>query len=154
MTTPEEFQPEPPHAPGKLPAAFRKAKGFASLAGTASHGAGVFSFSLFATIFLPCLPLMIEWLRTSHITNSTVTLTATVLCAGFGFSAENYAMRTVYGVLFVVSLLLNVGVGPNSPVGIDRFDGAILLTVAFFHSAERAWWHLYLDKPFPDWVRT
>jgi hypothetical protein len=131
----------------------KKVKGAIEIIGNASNSVGIFALSLIAMLVLPCLPLAIEWLHSSHIANGTKTVTAAVLSSGFLFSAEHYVYRSVYAVLFLGSLLLTFAVGPESPAGIERWDGTFLLVVALFHCSERLYWHVFLDRPFPDWVR-
>lgn len=113
---------------------------------------GIWLLSVIATLALPCLPLCIEWLRTGDMKSDTMTLTAAVLAATFIFSAEHVLNLCVYILLFVVNLLFNTVVGPTSPAGIDAWTGTLLMSVTFFHAIERFWWHVVLDRPFPDRV--
>jgi hypothetical protein len=114
---------------------------------------GIWGLSLIASLVLPGLPIGIEWLRTSHINSDTLYVTATVLAAAFIFSAEHAMTLCLYILLFLATLLLDTVTGPNSPVGLENYAGTLLGAVAFLHAAERFWWHVVLDRPFPDRMR-
>lgn len=77
--------------------------------------------------------------------DETALLTAAVLSAGFLFSVEHVIYACVYIVLFFGSLLLDV-TGRTSTV----WSGWFLIIVASTHSIERFWWHVVLDRPFPE----
>src|SRR4051794_32131968 len=64
--------------------------------GAQSAGWGTWLLSLVLAIVVPCLPIGMEMLRLGHVSESTVYVTAAVLCAAYGFSAENNFYRAFY----------------------------------------------------------
>jgi len=109
--------------------------------------------AVLATVAAPCLPIFIELLKTGEIKADSFFITTTVMAAAFAVSAEHILPRALYMASFVVNLILDVVRGPFS-VSIDAWAGTLLLSVAFLHIAERAYWHLALDRPFPDYIRS
>lgn len=114
---------------------------------------GVWLMAVLATVAAPCLPIFIELLKTGEIKADSFFITTTVMAAAFAVSAEHILARALYMASFVVNLILDVVRGPFS-VSIDAWAGTLLLSVAFLHIAERAYWHLALDRPFPDYIRS
>ena len=121
------------------------------IAGTALTGAGVWLLSIIATLCLPCLPLFIEWIKTSHLKTDTVTLTAAVLAAGLIFTSEHVIYFSLYFMLFLVNLVINTSISPASPPGLDKWDSVLMLSIAILHASERFWWHVVLVRPFLLW---
>jgi hypothetical protein len=146
--------PQPPHPPGAWATLARKVTGVVEIIGDATDGFGIFVLSVLAVIVLPCLPVILEWIHISHVGNATKTITTAVLAAGFIFSAEHNVLRVIYAILFLAGFSLTLGTGPQSPVGIDNWDGTLLLAVALIHAAERFFWHVFLERPFPDWLKS
>jgi hypothetical protein len=141
-----------------MSASWESARGFAKRSASrtksvlkgAANNIGVWLLSILATIVLPALPLGIEWLRLGHFKDDTIAITAAVMAAGFIFTACHTIFLSAYILLFIGSLLLNIDVGPGTPVGIDRWSGTLLLSVALLHASERLWWHIILSRPFPE----
>jgi hypothetical protein len=109
----------------------------------------VWLFSVLATIAAPCLPLLIELLKNGTIESSSYYLTAAVLAAAYAVSAEHVLFLTLYFALFVINLVFNNVTGPFS-AQLNTWAGTLLLLVALLHATERIWWHVVLDRPFPD----
>lgn len=117
-------------------------------------GLSTYALSLLATLLLPALPLPIEWLKTDHVEPESYLITVAVLAAGFGFSAEHNSYRAGYGLLFLTGLILDI-VGKSGKVAsqADGYAWVLLLAVAALHGSERFWWHVVLDRPFPDGLK-
>lgn len=97
----------------------------------------------------PCLPLLIELLKTGDIKSNSIYITASVMCVGFVFMAGNILIRVVYTILFILTLIFDVISGPFSEE-LNSWAGVILMGVCMLHMSERAYWHLALDRPFPE----
>src|SRR3974390_3339765 len=113
---------------------------------------GVWIMAVFATVAAPLLPIFLEFLKTGAVRSDSFFITAAVMAAAFAVSAEHILPRALYMASFVVNLILDVVRGPFS-ASIDAWAGTLLLSVALLHIAERAYWHLALDRPFPDYSR-
>ena len=88
-------------------------------------GIGVWFLAIIATLLLPCLPLMVEWVRDGHIeATDTVCVTAAVLSATFIFTAEHRIYLGLYMILFGVSILVDT-VGASSPTGLYGYAGTL-----------------------------
>jgi hypothetical protein len=111
--------------------------------------------SVTCVIIMPCLPVIIEWMRSGYDKSDTMTLTAAVLSIGFCVTTESIMLFFVYFLLFLTNILVNTVVGPNSPVILTGWEGYLLLGVIGLHAIERGRWHVVLDRPFPDtqWMR-
>jgi hypothetical protein len=108
-----------------------------------------FGAAVVFTIAVPCLPVIIEWYRTGDVRSDTYYLVAAVLAAAFAVSAERRAFFGLYVTSFVINLILDMVHGPFSGV-VDQWAGMLLAGVCVLHVSERAWWHIVLDRPFPD----
>lgn len=117
--------------------------------GHASTRVGVWLLSLVALVGAPCLPLLIELLKIGTIGSNSIYITASVMCVGFVFMAENTLIRVVYIVLFSLTLIFNMVSGPYSPE-LNSWSSIILIGVCVLHASERAYWHVALDRPFPE----
>lgn len=111
---------------------------------------GVWLLSVVAMVFLPCLPVIIEWLRTGDVKEDTLTITVAVMAAGFIFTASHVLLLSSYIILFIGSLLLNTAVSPATPINVHRWDVIVLAVVATLHAVERLGWHVVLSQPFPE----
>lgn len=114
---------------------------------------GVCLISISATLLLPCLPLMIEWLRDGHMKSDTISITATVLASALIFTTEHPLLFFAYLVLFIANFLLSTVGGPSAAAWLEHYAGTLLIAVCFLHACERFFWHCVLDRPFPDRVR-
>lgn len=125
-----------------------------TLIATQSDGIGTWFLSVVLCIIVPCLPVGIEMLRSGHVTPSSYFVTAAVLSATYGCSAEHNFFRGLYTLTFVASLLLDA-FGATAPQGAaaGQFAGLVLAGVVILHAAERFWWHAVWDRPFPDFLR-
>jgi hypothetical protein len=105
-------------------------------------------------ILCPCIPILIEWLRAGSVKRENFLITTAVLTVALLVAAEHNFYRAFYAGLFIVSLILDILVysGPVAS-GMDRYAGGLLLAVGIVHAAERFWWHVVLDRPFPDSLR-
>lgn len=110
--------------------------------------------SLLAGLFLPCLPLVIEWLKSGHIDKQNIVITTAILAATFIFTAEHKICQAIYIIIFVSALLLNTVSGPFAEQVMQAYAGTLLASVALLHSSERMWWHLVLNRPFPEAAST
>lgn len=107
-------------------------------------------FSILCTIGIPCVPILIEFMKTDTVDRGSYLLVAAVLAAAFGVPAEHYLFRFGYGILFLITLLLDtVTLSPSVAVIADRYAGSLLLAVAILHASERFRWHVMLRRPFP-----
>lgn len=123
--------------------------------GTASDGIGTWFLSIVLCILVPCLPVGIEMLRAGHVPAASYFVTAAVLSATYGCSAEHNFYRGLYTLSFIGSLLLDafgVQAGVQNPP-VSEYAGLVLAGVVILHSAERFWWHVIWDRPFPDFLR-
>lgn len=115
-------------------------------------GTGVWVMSILATLALPCLPVAVEYIKSAKITDETFTVTSAVMSSAFIFTAESKWTQAVYASIFITSLLLNLGIGPHSPTNLSGWGGYLLISLLILHGTERFWWHVFLDRPFPDWI--
>jgi hypothetical protein len=106
-----------------------------------------------AAIAAPCLPLFIELLRSGNVKSDSIYITAAVISAAFSVSAEHVLFRALYIALFVVNLIIDTVSGGPFSAQLDSWAGTVLALVAMLHATERAWWHLVLDRPFPEGIR-
>ena len=113
---------------------------------------GVWIMAVLATVAAPLLPILLEFLKTGAVRSDSFFITAAVMAAAFAVSAEHVLPRALYMASFVVNLILDIVRGPFS-ASMDAWAGTMLLSVASLHIAERAYWHLALDRPFPDYSR-
>jgi predicted Na+-dependent transporter len=120
-----------------------------SMAATASTRIGVWLMSILATVAAPCIPIFIEFLKNGTIKSDSIFITATVMSAAFAVSAEHVLWRALYFALFVVNLILDIVSGPFD-AQVASWAGTLLLSVASLHVMERAWWHIALNRPFPE----
>lgn len=111
---------------------------------------GVWLFSIVATIAAPCLPIFIELLRKGQVASDSIYITAAVMAAAFAVSAEHVLYRVLYIALFVINLVFNNSAGPFS-AQLETWAGTLLTLVALLHVSERIWWHIVLDRPFPEY---
>jgi hypothetical protein len=125
-------------------------RGAGEVLGAALNGIGMWLLSVIATLVLPCLPLFIEWLKDGRIKPETIFVTAAILAATFAFTAEHVILFSAYLLFFLVNLLLDVTTGPSRPVALDHWAGILLAGVAILHAGERFWWHVVLDRSFPE----
>jgi len=72
------------------------------------------------------------------------------MAAGFIFTASHVLLLSGYTLLFILSLLLNVDVGPGTPINVGSWGGVTLGVIATLHAAERLGWHVVLSQPFPE----
>ena len=90
-------------------------------------------------MILPLLPLLMEWLFTRNISESSLSITTAIYSISIGLSSKNKAMFgycILIGVLF--SAIYGVTVSQNSlAIDISAFCFIALLTVFLFHAAER-----------------
>lgn len=133
--------------------------------GTASDGLGTWFLSLVLTVLVPCLPVIIDMFRASGLNGvspGSYLVTAAVLAATYGCSAEHNFFRGLYTLMFLVSLLADAFTPPHAGVAADvqvslpvlaQYAWTILATIALLHAAERFWWHVVWDRPFPDFLR-
>jgi hypothetical protein len=149
--------PPPPASPreivtvpqGLIAVAVRKTRFFGSVCASGLNRISVFAFAIMATIAFPCLPVFIEWYRTGSVKSDTYYITAAVLASAFAVSAEHIAFIGLYITSFVINLILDMVHGPFSAV-VDVWAGSVLAAVRGLHISERVWWHVFLDRPFPD----
>lgn len=106
--------------------------------------------SLVACLLLPCLPLMIEMLKDGKVEKGNVVITVSILAATFIFTAGHTIIQVIYVLLFVAALLLNLVHGDLASQVLNDYSGTLIIGVAFLHAAERFWWHVALDVPFPE----
>jgi hypothetical protein len=128
---------------------WNKIKTFGLICHATINRIGVWAFSVVATILAPCLPVGIELWKTGNIESASYCITTTVLAAAFAVSAGNKLFLSLYIVLFVINLVFYIVTGPFSPQ-LDDWAGRMLLMVAVLHGMQRVWWHIVLDRPFPD----
>jgi len=119
--------------------------------GMASTRGGVWLLSVMATIAAPCLPLFIELLKSGSVRSDSIYITAAVISAAFSVSAQHVMFRALYIALFVVNLIFDMvaGSGPFKEQ-LDSWAVGLLVLVAVLHTTERAWWHLVMNRPFPE----
>lgn len=114
-------------------------------------GVGNLLMSTVFVIIIPCLPVFIEWIAKGEPGHETMAITAAVLAAAFGVTAEDNSYRSIYVLLFILALvvytLLLVG-GKLSPM-LDGHVWVLLIATCALHMTERTWWHLILNRPFP-----
>jgi len=58
--------------------------------------------------------------------------------------------------MFLVSLVIDAfASNTTSPISVAavQYAGTLLGAVALVHIAERLWWHVVWDRPFPDFLR-
>lgn len=143
--TPGQDKAEPP----KWVVVRAKCKTGWAILGTASTKLGVWLLSVLALIGAPCLPLIIELLKTGSMRSDSIYITASVMCIGFVFMAENMLIRVVYMSLFALTLIFDIVSGPFSEE-LNSYAGLILIGVCVLHASERFYWHIGLDRPFPE----
>jgi hypothetical protein len=128
---------------------WRKIKGFLGVCRLGLDRISVFGFAILAIIAFPCLPVFIEWYRTGEVKADTYYITAAVLAAAFAVTAEHIAFIGLYITSFVINLVLDMVHGPFSD-RVDHWAGILLAAICGIHASERFWWHIFLDRPFPD----
>jgi hypothetical protein len=116
---------------------------------TASTKGGVWLLSVIATVAAPCIPLLIELLRSGTVKSDSIYITAAVMSAAFAVSAEHALFLSLYIALFVINLIFDMVSGPFTTM-LDAWAGTLLGLIAALHATERVWWHIVLDRPFPD----
>lgn len=102
-------------------------------------------------ILVPMLPVLIEWAKTNSVKNDNYLITASVLAASLGVSAEHDFYRAGYSIIFLVTITLyGLVVGGPIASGVDRYAWVLLLAVAILHASERFWWHIVLSRSLTD----
>lgn len=139
----------PPPVTGFFPVLGRRIRYFLGVCASGLNRFSVFGFAIMAIIAFPCLPVFIEWYRTGIVKSDTYYITAAVLAAAFAVTAEHIAFIGLYITSFVVNLILDMVHGPFSDE-VDHWAGVVLAVVCAMHASERVWWHVVLDRPFPD----
>jgi hypothetical protein len=105
-------------------------------------------------------------LQAGHVTTNAYFITAAVLSVNYGVTAEHNVYRGIYLLTFVLALVLDA-FGVANPSAAQHTSGAaastgivvtpyapwLLLCVLSAHTAERFWWHVVWDQPFPDYLR-
>ena len=127
----------------------QRCKNTGALCRSASNKLGIWLFSILGTVAAPCLPVLIELLRNGFVQSGSFYITSAVMSAAFAVSAEHVLFRALYFALFVINLVFNNVTGPFSPQ-LDNWAGTLLFMVALLHAIERVWWHIVLDRPFPE----
>lgn len=135
----------------------QRARTFGTIMSRNTDGFGTCLLSVIFTIMVPCLPIGIEWLRTGNVIPDSFLITAAVLSALYGCSAESNLFRAFYSFMFLVSLVIDAfgGNTASSSVGATagQYAGTLLAAVALVHASERLWWHVVWDRPFPDFLQ-
>ena len=139
---------------GARPSAWKRAlkrvQNFVEICSEPTRQIGIWILSIIATLILPCLPLGIELFRAGKVTSDTIYVTAAILSASFAFTAEHVLFFCMYLLLFVVTLLLDLETGPQHSFSLEAWAGTLLFVVSLLHATERFWWHVVLDRPFPE----
>lgn len=122
---------------------------------SASRKIGNYIFSIFGAIFLPLLPLTIEWLQKGSILNKNIAIAASILAVSFAIISEHNLYRAIYLFVFIVALILHTLI-ISGPIysGADDYAVHLLGAATLPHIVERLWWHIVLDRPFPDSLRS
>jgi hypothetical protein len=111
---------------------------------------GTWLMSILACLLLPCLPIVIGGLRDGKLDRESMIITAAILAATFIFTAGHQILRVVYILLFISALLLDTIRSDFASVVMETYAGSLFLGVACLQAAERFWWHIALDRPFPE----
>lgn len=110
---------------------------------------GTWLTSLLFTLFIPCLPIVVELLKKFHVDKENIVITVSVLAATFGITAGHKLSQVCYILLFITALLINTISGGLAAQMVADYSGTLLVAVALLHASERFHWHIVLDRPFP-----
>jgi hypothetical protein len=146
----------PPPSPSPNVPLRHRARTLGTIINRNTDGFGTWVLSIVLTIMVPCLPIGIEWLRTSKVAPDSFLITAAVLSALYACSAENNMFRAFYVLTFLVSLMVdafssNISSSPVEAAAAE-YAGTVLVAVVIAHATERLWWHVVWDRPFPDFL--
>jgi hypothetical protein len=103
-----------------------------------------FGLAVIFHLLFPLLPVLIELMATARVTETTLTLTASLYAIGIGVASPN---RLVFGLAIFAGVVAAIAFGfvTGSP---DSFAGArelsVVVIVFFFltHAVERFWLHV------------
>jgi hypothetical protein len=116
-----------------------------------SEPIGAWLYSLVGCVFAPCLPVIIDALQHGRASANVVFVTASVMSVGYLISAEHNLFRAFYSLTFIGSLLFgSIAAQTEAVTGFWNLPTFAIFTAAMLHSAERFWWHVVWDRPFPD----
>lgn len=101
-------------------------------------------------LFLPLLPLLIEWWKNSTVTGTSLTMAAAMYAIGIGGSSRNSLM---FAVTIVLSIVFSIAFGmslnaKNSLNGIFALAIGALIAVFVIHFLERYNRHIALGESF------
>jgi hypothetical protein len=145
----------PPIQPDKPPSAFwasvaKRFRAAWTFLEVVSTKGGIWLMSVMATIFAPCLPLVIELFKSGTVKTDNIYITASVMSAAFWVSGEHVLFRALYLLLFVFNLILHMVADGPFASELNNWAWKLLGLVAVLHATERIWWHLILNRPFPE----
>jgi hypothetical protein len=114
-------------------------------------GLSTWFFAVVAMLLVPCIPVLIDFLKNGVVSKDIYLVTSAVLAAGYFFAAEHNLLRGIYFLLFLITIILDtLTLNGDVAATVDKYAGLLLLAVAIAHSSERFWWHVVLERPFPD----
>lgn len=122
----------------------------------AMDGIGTWLLSLLASLLIPAIPIWLELARSPHIARpETLFVTGVILSGSFAFSAQHNLFRFLYIILGGINIFMDIVNNGSTPGVGDHYALYLLLGAALLHASERFWWHVILERPFPDmWVKT
>jgi hypothetical protein len=108
-------------------------------------------FSIVATIVLPSIPIILDWLKYGEVKRDTFLITSMILSGTFLVISEHNLYRSLYILFLVVSIGFDISSLSKAAEDMAAvYAGTLFIAIIVAHATERFWWHVVLDRPFPD----